>query len=85
MGLKGLWKYLGFDANRVSKDNIVCIDIIGKSIGVELSGLIFPMLQKLCKEHRHAESLARHTTDGEKLTDPQLVYHVARDSVQVIG
>jgi hypothetical protein len=83
MGVAGLWPAFGITAKKNHEDSMCKVDMRGKKVGIELSGLLNPLVFALGREHRYAKDLSRHCR-GKALENPDLVVRVAAGAIDHI-
>ena len=83
MGIRELWPSLGFSASKTNNHGKVHVRTDGENVGIEVAGLIFAMLVKVCRAPSKAKTVCNHAA-GEDLFDPEVVLAIAESTVTEI-
>lgn len=83
MGVSRLWSAFGIHARKNHEESLKKVNVQGKRIGIELSGVLHPLLFSLGREPRYARDVSCHC-QGKALDNPELIVRVAAVAIDHI-
>ena len=83
MGVVDLWPAFGTSANRTYAHAQNKVDLLGKTVGLELSGVLNPLVFAMGREGTFAKDISCHCR-GDSLKNPDLIVRIAASAIAYI-